>query len=40
MYVLLERFDKNNKKYLIMAGGFDLFFDPELDAEGVNQVFS
>ena len=40
MYVLLEKFDKNKKKYLIMAEGFDLFFDSKLDAEGGSQVFS
>ena len=35
MFVLLEKFDTNPKKQLIMAGDFNLFFDWKLDAEDV-----
>ena len=34
--VLLEEFDINPKKQLIMAGDFNLFFDSKLDAQGAN----
>ena len=34
--VLLEKFDTNPKKQLIMARDFNLFFDSKLDARGGN----
>ena len=34
--VLLEKFDINPKKQLIMARDFNLFFDSKLDARGGN----
>ena len=37
MCVLLEKFDKNKKK-LIMAGDFNLFFDSKLDEQGGNPI--
>ena len=36
MFVLLEKFDINLKKQLIMAGDFNLLFDSKLDAQGGN----
>ena len=36
MFALLEKFDINPKKQIIMAGDFNLFFDSELDAQGAN----
>ena len=36
MFVLLEKLDTNPKKQLIMAGDFNLFLDPKLDAQGGN----
>ena len=36
MFVLLEKFDTNRKKQLIMAGDFNLLFDSNLDAQGGN----
>ena len=36
MFVLLQEFDTNPKKQLIMAGDFNLFFDSKLDAQGGN----
>ena len=36
MFVLLEKFDTDPKKQLIMAGDFNLFFDAKLDAQGGN----
>ena len=35
MFVLLEKFDTNPKKQLIMAGDFNLFFDSKLDVQDV-----
>ena len=32
IFVLLEKFDTNSKKQLIVAGDFNLFFDSKLDA--------
>ena len=32
IFVLLEKFDTNSKKELIVAGDFNLFFDSKLDA--------
>ena len=32
IFVLLEKFDTNSKKQLIMAGDFNSFFDSKLDA--------
>ena len=36
MFVLLEKLDTNPKKQLIIAGDFNLFLDPKLDAQGGN----
>ena len=36
MFVLLEKFDTNPKKQVIMAGDFTLFFDSKLDAQDGN----
>ena len=36
MFVLLEKFDTNLKKQIIMAGCFDLLFDSKLDPQGGN----
>ena len=33
IFVLLEKFDTNPRKWLIMAGDFNLFFDSKLDAQ-------
>ena len=35
MFVILEKFDTNPKKQLIMAGDFNLFFDSKLDVQDV-----
>ena len=34
MFVLLEKFDINPNKQIIMAGDFNLFFNSKLDAQG------
>ena len=36
MFLLLEKFDTNPKKQLIMARYFNLFLEPKLDAQGRN----
>ena len=36
MFVLLEKFDTNAKKQVIVAGDFTLFFDSKLDAQDGN----
>ena len=36
MFVLLQKFDTNPKKQLILPGDFKLFFDLKLDAQGGN----
>ena len=36
MFVLLEKFDTNTKKLLIMAWDFNLFFPSKLDAQDGN----
>ena len=36
LFELLEEFDTNPKKQLVMAGGFNLFFESKLEAQGGN----
>ena len=38
LFELLEEFNKNMKKHLVIAGDFNLLFDSKLEAGGANSI--
>ena len=39
LFELLEGFDANPKKLLVMTGDFNLFFESKLETQGGNPIF-